>query len=132
MRCCKENPDNFFIHPVDNVTKFGNFLRKHRLDEIPQLINVLKGDMSLIGPRPEIFELYLYFSNSIPYYYQRKLVLPGCTGWAQINLPHSLDLDSTKEKLDYDLQYLNNISIKIDLKILFRTFITMIYAIGAK
>ena len=132
MRCCEEKLDNFFTHPVENVTKFGNFLRKHRLDELPQLINVLRGDMSLIGPRPEIYELYLYFSNCIPYYYQRKLILPGCTGWAQINLPHSLDLDSTKEKLDYDLYYLNNISIKLDIMILFRTFFTMIKAEGGK
>jgi len=107
------------------VTKVGRFLRKSRLDEIPQLWNVLKGDLSLIGPRPEVPDLVRVYEKEIPYYDVRHLLKPGLSGWAQIyhdeHPHHSADVSETKNKLAYDLYYLKNRSIFLDLKIALRT-----------
>ncbi|HMO79041.1 MAG TPA: sugar transferase [Candidatus Paceibacterota bacterium] len=107
------------------VTKVGNFLRKTRLDEIPQIINVIRGDMSLIGPRPEQLELVNIYKNEIDFYDIRHIIRPGLSGWAQINQDnhphHSVDISATFEKLSYDLFYLKNRSIVLDLKIALKT-----------
>lgn len=113
--------NNYFVHQKSRVTKPGNFLRKHRLDELPQVWNILKGDMSFIGPRPEIIELYFYFLNSIPEYFNRTIILPGITGWAQVNYYHTMTIEGNSEKLKYDMYYMNNISLKLDLIILLKT-----------
>jgi len=103
------------------ITPVGRFLRKTRLDELPQLINVLRGDMSLIGPRPERAQLVEEFEKQIPYYRERLAVRPGITGWAQVNFAYANDVESTREKLRYDLYYIKNASLALDLVIVFMT-----------
>lgn len=103
------------------VTKFGNFLRKTRLDEIPQFINILKGDMSLIGPRPERPEFVETLQQDIPFYKERLLIKPGLTGWAQVNFPYGASKEDAMEKLQYDLFYIKHRSIILDLSILLKT-----------
>ena len=108
------------------VTKVGKFLRASRLDEIPQFINILRGDLSLVGPRPELPKLVEVYQKEIPYYSVRHLVKPGACGWAQIyheNHPHhGVATEDTKDKLSYDLYYIKNRSLLLDIKIIFRTF----------
>jgi len=107
------------------ITKIGKFFRKSRLDEIPQLFNVLKGDMSFVGPRPERPELIKELSNNIPFYNIRSLVKPGITGWDQISGEyHSPSIEDTYKKLQYDLFYIKNRSIYLDLGIILKTIKT--------
>ncbi len=117
------------------VTKVGAFLRKSRLDEFPQLWNVLKGDISLIGPRPELPTLVKLYEKEIPYYNVRHLIKPGLSGWAQIyqdtNHPHHTQaVMQTKEKLSYDLYYIKNRSFILDLKIALKTIKTLLSRVG--
>ncbi len=117
------------------VTKVGTFLRKSRLDEFPQLWNVLKGDLSLIGPRPELPSLVKLYEKEIPYYNIRHLIKPGLSGWAQIyqatEHPHHAEaVMQTKEKLSYDLYYIKNRSVILDLKIALRTIKTLLSRVG--
>lgn len=104
------------------VTGIGRFLRKHRLDELPQFINVLKGEISLVGPRPETVELVEHFHNKIRFFNYRHAVLPGITGWAQIKQGHVLTEEEAVEKLRYDFYYLKHFSPWLDFVILMRTF----------
>jgi lipopolysaccharide/colanic/teichoic acid biosynthesis glycosyltransferase len=109
------------------VTRFGRFLRKLRLDEIPQVVNILVGEMSFIGPRPERPELAVKLERSIPYYRQRLLVKPGITGWDQVSGEyHSPSVEDTYKKLQYDLYYVKNMSILLDVSIFFKTIMTML------
>ena len=103
------------------ITFIGNFLRKTRIDELPQLISVLKGDMSLIGPRPERPEFNKLLEKEIAFYNLRHYLKPGLSGWAQVNYPYSSSLNQSKNKLSYDLFYISNYSIFLDLLILFKT-----------
>lgn len=104
------------------ITRFGKFIRKTRLDEIPQLINILRGEMSLVGPRPERPEFIETLSQQIPFYNERLLVKPGLTGWAQLNGPaYGGSIEGTTEKLKYDLYYLKNRSLVLDLSIILKT-----------
>lgn len=108
----------------NKVTKVGAFLRKTRIDELPQVWNVLRGDISLIGPRPEFPEAVKHYTEEVPYYNVRHLIKPGLSGWAQIygeHPHHEVDLDKTKNKLSYDLYYIKNRSFLLDLKIALRT-----------
>jgi lipopolysaccharide/colanic/teichoic acid biosynthesis glycosyltransferase len=114
------------------VTPVGRILRKLRLDELPQLFNVLKGEMSIVGPRPERPEFVKTLSGRIPYYRQRHCVRPGITGWAQINYRYSDSLEDTIEKLEYDLFYIKNMSISLDTYIIFHTLKTMLTSRGAQ
>ncbi|MDD3284435.1 MAG: sugar transferase [Patescibacteria group bacterium] len=107
------------------VTKIGNFLRISRLDEIPQFINILKGEMSLIGPRPERPEFVKELREKIDFYDQRLLVKPGLTGWAQINYPYGSSVEDAYEKLQYDLYYVKNRSLILDLSIILKTIHTI-------
>ncbi|MDO8589725.1 MAG: exopolysaccharide biosynthesis polyprenyl glycosylphosphotransferase [bacterium] len=112
---------------VNKVTRVGNFLRKTRLDEFPQLWNVLRGDISLIGPRPEFPEAVKRYTDEISYYNVRHLIKPGLSGWAQIygeHPHHGTDVDKTKNKLSYDLYYIKNRSFLLDLKIALQTLKT--------
>jgi len=109
------------------VTRIGNLLRKTHLDELPQLINVLRGDMSLIGPRPERPEFVPELERSIPGYRQRLLVKPGVTGLAQVQLPADVDTDSVRRKLLYDLYYIRRLGPWFDLRLL---LCTAFYAVG--
>ena len=108
------------------VTKIGKILRKTRIDELPQLWNVLKGDMSFIGPRPERPEFVEELQKQIPHYAMRHLVKPGLTGWAQIKFPYGASVEDAMEKLQYDLYYIKNRSFVLDLAILARTVATVI------
>lgn len=112
------------------VTKIGKIIRKTRIDELPQLWNVLQGDMSLIGPRPERPEFIEMLSKNLPGYHLRHYVKPGVTGWAQINHPYGASLADAKEKLQLELYYLKNGSLWLDFKILFRTVFVVLGARG--
>lgn len=116
----------------DRVTKVGHFIRKWRVDEIPQLWNVLKGDMSLVGPRPERDHFVKQLSEEIPYYSERFSVKPGLTGWAQVCYGYGDSVEDAIEKLNYDLFYIKNLSIFIDIVIIFRTVKTVIFGVGAR
>lgn len=105
----------------DRVTKVGRFIRKVRLDELPQIFNVLKGDMSFVGPRPERPEFVTQLSEQIPYYAERHRVKPGVTGWAQVCYPYGASEKDSLEKLQYDLYYIKNYSLFLDLVIILQT-----------
>jgi sugar transferase (PEP-CTERM system associated) len=114
------------------VTRVGRIIRKLRLDELPQLFNVLRGEMSIVGPRPERPEFVKTLSIRIPYYRQRHCVRPGITGWAQINYKYGENLEDTIEKLEYDLFYIKNMSLSLDTYIIFHTLKTMLMSRGAQ
>jgi len=113
------------------ITKLGKFLRKTRLDEIPQLWNILKGEMSFVGPRPERPEFIEQLINEIPFYRERLLVKPGLTGWAQINFPYASSVEDSLKKLQYDLYYIKHRSLLLDLSIILKT-INIIFKGGGR
>ena len=112
------------------ITRIGHFLRASRLDELPQLWNVLKGDMSMIGPRAEWDLLVADYEKRIPCYHFRHLVRPGITGWAQVNYPYGANLDDTLRKLEYDLYYIRNYSFRLDAAIVMKTVHVMLFGKG--
>ena len=103
------------------ITRFGNFLRATRIDELPQCWNVLKGDMSFVGPRPERPEFTSGLAEQIPYYDLRHIIKPGLTGWAQVNYTYGSSTKDALRKLQFDLYYIKNYSLLLDLNILLRT-----------
>lgn len=113
----------------DRITRVGKFIRKTRIDELPQLINVIKGDMSIIGPRPERPEFTLEFCKIYPDFKKRLAIRPGMTGLAQVNGGYDL---SPKEKLEYDLEYIKNRSLLLDLKIMLKTIKVIFTFEGAR
>ena len=114
------------------ITPVGRILRRARLDELPQLFNVLKGEMAIAGPRPERPEFVKTLSEKIPYYRQRHCVKPGITGWAQINYKYGDTIEDTIAKLEYDLYYIKNMSMSLDAYIFFHTLKTMLLSRGAQ
>jgi exopolysaccharide biosynthesis polyprenyl glycosylphosphotransferase len=116
----------------DRLTRVGRVLRRFRIDEIPQLLNVLKGDLSLVGPRPERPEFTEKFEQSIPFYGYRTIVRPGATGWAQVNYGYADDEADTIEKLTYDLYYVKHMSPWLDIQILGRSVWTVLSGFGAQ
>lgn len=108
------------------VTRTGRWMRKWRVDEIPQLLNVLRGEMSLVGPRPERPEFVETLAQAIPFYRERLLVPPGITGWAQVKFPYAASIDAARRKLQYDLYYIKHMSFFLDCLILLRTFKTIV------
>jgi len=114
------------------ITRLGWFLRKTRIDELPQLINVLKGEMSFIGPRPERPNFVAQLKAVVPYYSQRHFVKPGITGWAQIRYSYGASVEDALEKLRYDLYYIKNISITLENIIIFDTIRVMLFGRGAR
>jgi len=112
------------------VTSVGRWLRKLRLDELPQLWNALKGDISLIGPRPEWSKCAERYEQTIPFYHFRHLVKPGITGWAQVNYPYGESDEDAVEKLKYDLYYIRHYSLKLDAMIVLKTLYTMLFGKG--
>jgi sugar transferase (PEP-CTERM system associated) len=114
------------------ITRVGRFLRSTRLDEIPQLWCVLKGDMAFVGPRPERPEFVEWLSHEIPYYGVRHSVRPGITGWAQVRYKYGNTLEDAKEKLQYDLYYIKNASIGLDVLIIFQTIKIVLLGRGAQ
>lgn len=114
------------------ITGIGKFLRRTRLDELPQILNVLRGDMSWIGPRPEAVPLSHLYESRLPFYRYRHIVRPGITGWAQVNQGHVAAVDDVLDKLHYDFYYIKNFSIWLDLLIAMRTVTTVLTGHGAK
>jgi sugar transferase (PEP-CTERM system associated) len=120
---CKDDP---------RVTSIGRILRKTRLDEIPQLWNVLIGDMGFVGPRPERPQFVQQLSENIPYYHLRHIIRPGVTGWAQVSYQYGASVEESKQKLQYDLYYIKHMSVALDLLIMFETIKTILLRRGAQ
>ena len=126
-----ENNDYRITEKDDpRVTRFGKFARRTRLDELPQLLNILKGEMSFIGPRPERPELIKDLREKIPFYQERLLVKPGLSGWAQVNEYHSPTIEDTLKKLQYDLYYIKNRTLYLDFAIILKTIATVFRQMG--
>jgi exopolysaccharide biosynthesis polyprenyl glycosylphosphotransferase len=115
----------------DRITPVGKILRKTRIDELPQIVNVLKGEMSFIGPRPERLHFVNQLKDQIPMYLRRLQVKPGLTGWAQINVNYDRTIEDVKTKLSYDLYYIDNMSFSLDLSILLKTVKVVLIGKGA-
>ncbi len=103
------------------ITPIGRFLRRFRLDEVPQLINILRGEMSLVGPRPERPEIIRELEEKVPFFGEREIVPPGLTGWAQVRYPYGSSIEDTRRKLELDLYYVKHLSLSLDLQILLNT-----------
>ena len=116
----------------DRITRVGAFLRRYRVDELPQIFNILKFQMSWIGPRPEAEVLSIWYTSELPFYRYRHVVKPGISGWAQVNQGHVADVEQVHRKLQYDFYYIKYFSPWLDLLILFRTIKTMLTGFGAK
>jgi lipopolysaccharide/colanic/teichoic acid biosynthesis glycosyltransferase len=117
-------------HNDERITRLGRILRKTRIDELPQIWNILLGEMSWIGPRPEAEVLSNWYENEIPFYRYRHIVRPGITGWAQVNQGHVVDVDDVRSKLHYDFYYIKNFSPWIDLLIVAKTIQTVLTGFG--
>ena len=114
------------------VTRVGQFIRKTRIDEIPQTLNILFGDMNFVGPRPERPEFTEMLAQEIPHYNERHQVKPGLTGWAQVNYPYGASVEDARQKLKYDLYYLKNYSLVLDLFIVIKTIKVALLGIGSR
>ena len=130
QRSDETNEDIYTREGDRRVTSMGRWLRKLRLDELPQLWNALKGDISLIGPRPEWSKCAERYEQTIPFYHFRNLVKPGITGWAQVNYPYGESDEDAVEKLKYDLYYIRHYSLKLDAMIVLKTLYTMMFGKG--
>jgi lipopolysaccharide/colanic/teichoic acid biosynthesis glycosyltransferase len=114
------------------ITRIGSFLRRTRIDELPQLLNILRGDMSFVGPRPERPIFVRELAGKIPLYNERHMVKAGLTGWAQINYPYGGSIDDARSKLSYDLYYVKNFSILFDFVILLQTLRVVLWPSGVR
>ena len=125
--------DSFITLKNDRrITRVGRFLRRSRIDELPQVVNILKGEMSWIGPRPEASQLSSWYEGEIPYYRYRHVVRPGITGWAQVNQGHVAGIHDIRTKLQYDFYYIRNFSLWLDLVIVMKTIKTVFTGFGHK
>ena len=116
----------------DRTTRVGRIIRKARIDEIPQFWNILRGEMSFVGPRPERPHFVAQLAEEIPYYEQRHLIAPGLTGWAQIKYPYGASIEDARQKLQYDLFYIKNYSLLLDAVIMFETIKIILFGRGAQ
>lgn len=114
------------------ITRVGKIIRKYRLDELPQLFNVLKGEMSLIGPRPESMDLASWYQKDVPFFHYRHVVRPGISGWAQVEQGYAAEVEGMNRKLEYDFYYIKNISFWLDLLIVLRTIRTVLTGFGSR
>ena len=128
----KHTGPKWAVHGDPRVTPIGRFLRLTRFDELPQVFNVLKGEMSIIGPRPERPVFTEMFNKEIPFYHLRHSVRPGITGWAQVSFDYASSIEETSEKLRYDLYYIKNFSLTVDVIIVLKTVKTLLTGKGAK
>lgn len=127
------DPKKYSKYAQDNdnrVTKIGNFMRKTRIDELPQLFCILKGTMSFVGPRPEWDILAKEYEKQIPYYNLRHMIKPGLTGWAQVMYPYGENIEDTKRKLEYDLYYLKHQDLILDVLIILKTVKVILFGKG--
>ena len=131
MRVRNEEDDPYTRENDNRITRVGRLLRLTRLDELPQIFNVLKGEMSLVGPRAEWSRIVADYENKIPSYHLRHMVKPGITGWAQVNYRYGAGLDDAIEKLRFDLYYIKNYSLVLDIEILLKT-ILKVFSFGGK
>jgi lipopolysaccharide/colanic/teichoic acid biosynthesis glycosyltransferase len=130
-RSAAAETDDIYTRENDpRITRMGSWLRKLRLDELPQLWNVFRGEMSLIGPRAEWIKCAERYEKAIPFYHFRHLVKPGITGWAQVNYPYGESDEDAIEKLKYDLYYIRHYSLKLDAMIILKTVHTMLFGKG--
>ena len=132
---CQDAEDQGAVWATKNdprITPLGGFMRMTRLDEIPQLWNVLRGEMGFVGPRPERPEFVKWLASEIPFYELRHMIRPGITGWAQVRYRYGASLEETKQKLEYDLYYVKHLSLGLDLLIMFETIKTIILRRGAQ
>jgi lipopolysaccharide/colanic/teichoic acid biosynthesis glycosyltransferase len=133
MRVDAEKSGAVWAAQQDNrITRVGLFLRRSRIDELPQLVNILKGEMSFVGPRPERPIFVKELAAQIPLYNERHLVKAGLTGWAQINYPYGASVDDARSKLSYDLYYVKNFSILFDIVILVQTLRVVLWPSGVR
>jgi exopolysaccharide biosynthesis polyprenyl glycosylphosphotransferase len=133
MRVNAEAQGAVWAAEKDNrITKAGNFLRRARIDELPQLVNILRGEMSFVGPRPERPMFVKELTEKIPLYNERHMVKAGLTGWAQINYPYGASIDDARSKLSYDLYYVKNFSILFDFVILLQTLRVVLWPSGVR
>jgi len=136
FRSMYDGSDKKLLTPAEHgdmrVTRVGKWLRRTRIDELPQLFNIVKGDMAFVGPRPFVPEQELECADKIPFYKERWLVKPGATGWAQINRGYNATLEDNQEKLAYDLFYIKNVSLGLDLYIIFATVKTLVLGRGGR
>ena len=132
MKNRKEEGSHYTGEKDERVTLLGRWLRPSRMDEVPQLWNILLGEMSLIGPRAEWVKLVEKYEQDIPFYQLRHEVPPGLTGWAQVNYPYGSNLEDTKEKLRYDLYYIRNHSFLLDFQIVLKTIYVVLAKVGGK
>jgi lipopolysaccharide/colanic/teichoic acid biosynthesis glycosyltransferase len=116
----------------ERITRVGAFLRRTRIDELPQIINILKLQMSWIGPRPEAEVLSIWYTSELPFYRYRHVVKPGISGWAQVNQGHVAEVAEVHRKLQYDFYYIKYFSPWLDLLILFRTIKTVLTGFGSR
>jgi lipopolysaccharide/colanic/teichoic acid biosynthesis glycosyltransferase len=114
------------------ITRVGKIIRKYRLDELPQFWNVFKGDMSLIGPRPESRDLAEWYSKEVPFFAYRHVVRPGISGWAQVMHGYAAGVDDMKDKLAHDFYYIKHFSLWLDFLIWFKTIKTMLTGFGSR
>jgi exopolysaccharide biosynthesis polyprenyl glycosylphosphotransferase len=131
MRPCDEPRSEWVSDNVDRITRVGHYLRRFRLDELPQLVNVVRGDMNLVGPRPHPVTNQAVFMEKIAYYGLRSTVRPGVTGWAQIRYGYANNLAEETEKMRYDLYYIKNRSLWLDVRIMLETVATVLFGDGA-
>ena len=133
MRVAEQNGKQVWAHAHDErITPIGRLLRTFRLDELPQLFNVLKGDMNIVGPRPEQPDIFVYLREQIESYPRRQRVRPGITGWAQVNQGYDTSVDDVRRKVAYDLEYIRRQSALEDLKIMLRTVPVMLLRRGSR
>ncbi|MBS7836982.1 sugar transferase [Wohlfahrtiimonas chitiniclastica] len=114
------------------ITRIGKVIRKYRIDELPQLLNVLKGDMSFIGPRPESLDLSVWYEKEVPFFSYRHIVRPGISGWAQVTQGYAAEVEGMTTKLQYDFYYIKHFSFWLDVLIVFKTIKTMLTGFGAR
>jgi exopolysaccharide biosynthesis polyprenyl glycosylphosphotransferase len=131
MHPCDEPPSEWALDNIDRITPLGRYLRRFRLDELPQVINVLRGEMNLLGPRPHPTRNHAHFMEQIAYYGLRSTVRPGVTGWAQVRYGYANNLEEETEKMRYDLYYIKNRSLWLDARILFETVGIVLFGKGA-
>jgi exopolysaccharide biosynthesis polyprenyl glycosylphosphotransferase len=129
---CEKRDDAMTKDGDDRITPIGRFLRKSRLDELPQIFNILRGDMSFVGPRPEAHALSCWYETELPFYSYRHIVRPGITGWAQVNQGHVTDVSDVLYKLRYDFYYVKNISLWLDVLVGLKTIRVILAGIGAR
>ena len=124
--------DNYTAEGDKRITRVGQFLRQYRLDELPQIINILRGDMSWIGPRPEAISLAEWYEREIPFYVYRHIVRPGISGWAQVHQGNVAAVDAAKLKLEYDFYYIKHFSFWLDAIIAMKSLRAIVTCFGSR